>query len=338
MTDKVSSSTIKKILSELWENAIFDPQTYKIVEKIAEEQKIPEKLLPDIYYELNTLRNRNLINSSQQSKLRRCVAGFFGLSVGSHAAVTWAMESRADVIKIADPDVISPSNLNRLKAGWNSVGIEKTKVVFKQIHSMNPNAHIITSTQTKTLLGIKKLFDQKPKLDIVVDEVDDLSAKVWLRRLANERNIPLISATDVGDGATIDIERYDKRPKPEPFLGRALDLDIENTDFSELPLKERVKLTMQIVGFEACSEEMLDSLLSIGKTLKTWPQLGATASIAGGIIATAIKKIILGENVESGRYYISLDKLLVKDYDSPARKTQRDEKIKEFKRKFGILR
>lgn len=56
---------------------------------------------------------------------------------------------------------------------------------------------------------------------------------------------------------------------------------------------------------------MLESFLDIGKNLKTWPQLGATESIAGGIITTVIKKIRLNEKIKSGRYNFSLDEMFV---------------------------
>jgi len=79
---------------------------------------------------------------------------------------------------------------------------------------------------------------------------------------------------------------------------------------------------------------MLKSLLSIGKTIKTWPQLGSTATIAGGLITTLVKKMVLRERVKSGRYYFSIDKLLVYDYDSKKRKKKKEQLSDEIAKKI----
>lgn len=292
----------KRVIAELKENAKFVTSLSKFIEN-AEKSGIT----PEMRFELSTLRNRNLITREEQEKLRGTVVGFFGLSVGSHAAVTWSMESRAKLVKISDPDTIDPTNLNRLRTGWESVGKLKTEVVSKEIKSVNPDARVISNTDMGEST-IVKLFDEKPKLDLVVDEVDSIEAKLLFRCLAKERRLPLISAADVGDNVVLDVERYDLEPQPKPFLGRLP--GIEDVDINNLRGQEKIKLIIQLVGSEEFSKEMTDSLNAIGKTLKTWPQLGATAVIAGGVITTTIKKIVLGEQVGSGRYFVSLDRIL----------------------------
>ncbi len=330
------------VLADLWDAATFDKYAYKLIEKITlnmDRKKISGKnndlISPEIAFELSTIRNRDLINLKQQQVLRKTVVGFFGLSVGSHAVSTWMMESRADKVRIADPDYITPSNLNRLFTGWDAVGKDKTEIVRKQINKINPFAHVIV-TKGKPYTEMRKMFTESPHINIVVDEIDDLVGKIHLRKFAQEMHIPLISVTDVGDNVIVDIERYDKKPYPKPFLGRMPNLDF-NSDYSRLSLKEKVRLTMQIIGFDVCSEALLDSLLGIGKKFKTWPQLGATSVMAGGIITTVIKKIILEEEVESGRYFVSLDNLLVRDNNSQERKSLRDKKIQQFKAKYNLL-
>lgn len=292
----------ERVLVELRENSPFIASLAPLLEEVKKTGVTSE-----IRFELSTLRNRNLITREEQEKLRKTTVGFFGLSVGSHAAVTWAMGSRADNIKISDPDTIDPTNLNRLRAGWGSVGKLKTAVVMKEIRGINPDVHVTANTKTDEE-SVLKLFDHEPKLNFVVDETDSMETKLFLRKLARARKIPLVSAADVGDDVVLDVERYDISPQPEPFLGRLP--GIEELDINALSVQEKIKLIIQLVGPENFSEEMTNSLNEIGKTLKTWPQLGATATIAGGVIATTIKKIVLGEKVKSGRYVVSLDKIL----------------------------
>lgn len=334
--DTIYSETLK----ELWKirnphlefNDISSMQLEKTIdEQVGKEKKERNFNLPSrkAYFELSTARNRNLINIDEQNLLRKTVVAFFGLSVGSHAALTWMMLSRADAIKIVDPDAISASNLNRLRMGWKDIGKKKTAVVEEELSKINPFATIY-SFSNGSPQEVRRVIESSPSADIIIDEIDNFEVKIVLRKIAKERKIPLISAADVGDNVVLDIERYDETPQPEMFLGRVAGM--ENINFSKLTDKEKKKLIIKLVGFEENSEKMLNSLFAIGGSIVTWPQLGSTASIAGGVVATAIKKIILGEKVKSGRYYFSLDDILVDDFNSAKRKSNRDRLINQIQK------
>lgn len=325
------------LLQELWEDAVFNIESYTILEKIVvrqSKQKNPEQLtslpIEEIYKALSTTRNRNLISIKNQQKLQNTVVAFFGLSVGSHAAITWIMESRAKTIRISDPDVISATNLNRLKIGWKHIGRLKTEVVKEELLSIHPFCKVVTSNHQ----AIDQFLNQSPTTQIIVDAIDDMEGKVALRMFAKKHKIPLLSAADVGDNVVLDIERYDIHPQPKPFLGRIPEELYQS--FASLSDQERRRLIIQLVGFEENSLEMLDSLLSIGKSTATWPQLGATATMAGGILTTTIKKIVLGEKVISGRYYISLDSLLISPFHTIHEVTKKQKTIERVKEKFAL--
>ncbi len=327
----------RQLLEELWNNAAYDDASFSTFETAIENYLTPQKKysysLDELCFELTTVRNRNLITAKEQQKLRKSTVGVFGLSVGSHAALTWIMESRADAIKIADFDSLAATNLNRLRFGWEDVGEMKVSVVSKYLQSINPFTQIITETNVSHE-NIIKLFDTYPKIQVVVDAIDSMKGKILLRKLAAQRKLPVVSAADVGDNVMLDIERYDKLPQPKFFLGKIP--DVEKIDIDALSTIERKKLIIKLVGFENVSEQMLDSLLNIGDMIATWPQLGATATIAGGIVATTIKKILLGEKIKSGRYYFSLDQLLVADFATPERELSRNKKILKLKKELGI--
>ncbi|PJE58272.1 MAG: hypothetical protein COU81_01590, partial [Candidatus Portnoybacteria bacterium CG10_big_fil_rev_8_21_14_0_10_36_7] len=264
-------------------------------------------------------------------KLRKTVVAFFGLSVGSHSALTWMMLSRADEVKIIDPDDISPTNLNRLRFGWDSVGKKKIDVVGKALLKINPFVKIFKSNNTSSKSLIQTL-SSLPKVDVVVDAIDKIEDKLLLRKTCKEKKIPLLSAADVGDNIFLDIERYDLYPQPIYFLGRIP--NIEKVDFSKLTELGRKRLLIRLVGLDFNSERMLKSLYAIGDTVNTWPQLGSTATIAGGLITTAIKKILIGEALKSGRYKIDLDGLLMSD--SVKKRKRKSQLIKKVKKKFKM--
>ncbi len=329
-----SKKVLEEIISELWENAAFNPGLYELLEKIGSElenkKEVSADLIKEASYKVSTLRNRFIIDDVEQDKLKNTTVAFFGLSVGSHAALTWMMESKADIIKISDPDIISPSNLNRLRLGWDTIGKYKVDVLAKQLADINPLSNIITFND-KSADAIQKIITIDPLVNIIVDEMDDLECKVRVRQIAREKRIPVLMATDVGDNVFLDIERYDIEPLPKLFNGRIK--NIEEVDFKTLSLPKFFELIKEIVGMENNSEKMLSSLLSIGKTIKTQPQLASAATISGGVIATAIKKIVLGEDVKSGRYYINLDQLLDQSYISEKRVLKRQELSKQLKEK-----
>ncbi len=336
LVDKLKKIRLQ-LLEELFENSYYDDASYstfeKSVEAFLDKSKDQEISMKELCFELATVRNRNLITSKEQQKLRSITLAFFGLSVGSHSALAWMMESRADAIKIVDFDTLSASNLNRLRFGWEDIGKAKADVVEKYLRSINPFAKIITETKIDPESFIK-IFDDEPKIQVVVDAIDSMRGKLLLRKLARERKLPLVSAADVGDNVMLDIERYDLSPQPSLFLGRVP--NIEKIDFENLSAVERKKLIIKLIGYDHLSERLLDSLIGIGDNLSTWPQLGGTATMAGGVVTNTIKKIVLGEKVKSGRYYVSLDDLLVAGYDSNKRQRLRKRKFAEMKEKLYL--
>ncbi len=338
--DQVKEGILKELYKIRHPSIEFDELSYQMmVNKIQNQTDLPSKKtnidIPSkkAFFDLTTSRNRQLITIDEQNILRNTVVAFFGLSVGSHAALTWMMESRADAIKIIDPDTISASNLNRLRYGWDDLGKYKVDTVADQILAINPFAKIFSSTKTDPE-SIKNFFKKEPIPAIIVDEIDDFESKVLLRKLAKEGKIPLISAADVGDNIHIDIERYDTDREVQPFLGRVP--NVNKITFSKLSDLEKKKLIIKLVGFEDNSSRMLESLMSIGGSIVTWPQLGATATISGGAIATIIKKIKLGESVKSGRYIISLDNIFNSESGSSQNKKKIDEKINKIRRILKI--
>lgn len=279
---------------------------------------ISGKLFPkNIFYELVTGRNRNLITPDEQKYLQNSTVAFFGLSVGSHAVCSWMMLSRAEKIIICDPDIVAPTNLNRIYASWSDIGKLKTYVCKNRLKNINPYCQIYDyNDKNPTSDRLGKIIGGPPHVNIIIDEIDDIIGKIRLREIAKTKKTPLISAADVGNNVIIDIERYDLQPNTKPFLGRLTESDINK--IPQMTAAERKKMIIKLVGFDANSLRLLKSVREIGKSVPTWPQLGSTATIAGGIIANLIMNIRLGENIISGRYVIDLDRIFINtepDYD-----------------------
>ena len=69
-------------------------------------------------------------------------------------------------------------------------------------------------------------------------------------------------------------------------------------------------MILKIIDLEKVSERGKYSLFEIGKTISTWPQLSSDVVTGGGVSAQICRKILLGNNAPSGRYYFDVDSWL----------------------------
>lgn len=255
------------------------------------------------YLLLRTARHRDLMTVEEQ---RRISIGktvmYTGLSVGMNVFMPAAHMGLGDKVILADPDVISPTNLNRISAGMPEVGEHKTDKAgiyqseldpyVKQIHLRGGMSPEMTDLVVKS------------RPDIIYEHVDHLPTKILMRKIARQLRVPLIMATDVGDRSLIDVERYDLEDV-KPFLGRLTDEELERIESQTAPPGETLELIQRIIGHENISKRMKDAMGRIGVTLSGIPQLGTTAVTGGAYAAVAGREILLGRGPASGRYVVS---------------------------------
>lgn len=288
--------------------------------------------LPDeMHQELRTARNRNLITKKEQEKFYDMTISIAGLSIGSHVALTIAMMGGAKVMHLADPDELSPSNVNRVRGDFSHVGSNKTFLVANQIYQLNPytELHLYPEGITE---GNIDAFLSSPQSDLLIEETDSLELKIKLRLKAREFRIPTIMATDNGDNVIVDVERYDLHPDLELFNGITGKLTLE--EFKSFSPEELPKLAAKIAGPHLAVPRMLASVLEVGKTLYSWPQLGSAATLSGVIAAYIARKIALGEKVREGKFEVNLDLIIDTNYSAE----ERSEKRNDFLKKMGLNR
>ena len=115
-------------------------------------------------------------------------------------------------------------------------------------------------------------------------------------------------ATDVGDGAVLQVERFDLGPGSPIFDGRCEKLKLHA--IRKHDQQEWLSLAEAMIGPGVLSQKMGESLGEIGRSLRGIPQLGTAASIAGAMTAYAVRKIANKGDLPSGRYRIDLDQWL----------------------------
>lgn len=269
------------------------------------------RYLPEgLHYELRTGRNKQLITANEQSRFYNAAIVFLGMSVGSHIAIVTAMSGGAKHMKLVDPDVFSGDNLNRVRVGFQNVGVNKAVVAARQVFEINPYAEIELYQEGLTEENAKTIIRD---VDIIIEEMDDPYWKLKIRELARDRSTPVLMGTDNGDGIIVDIERYDINKNLPILNGCVKGMTAEKLK-SMLP-EDLPKIAGKIAGANLVVPRMLHSVAEVGKSLYSWPQLGTAANMCGSVIATLARRIIIKDkNIKSGRYSVNPDAIFESDY------------------------
>ncbi|MCE9541694.1 ThiF family adenylyltransferase [Candidatus Kaiserbacteria bacterium] len=285
----------------------------------------------DDFYAVRTARNMNLITADEQKRFYSASIGIAGLSVGSSVAFAIALQGGGRHMKIADMDRLALTNTNRILSGVTELGELKVHMAARRIYEMNPYASVEVFTDGLQEESISDFFEG---LDIVIDEIDNLAVKCLIREEARKRRIPVLMAADNGDNAVVDIERYDLDPETPFFHGRMG--DVSYAMLRGLDKFETGRLITKLVGPENVTERMQESLMEMGKTIVSWPQLGGAAMINGAAVAYCARKVLTGESLENNRALISLDEKLIPAWGTPEESARRLNVARSFAKKFNI--
>ncbi len=292
-------------------------------------------ILPDHDFQhVRTARNRYLINEEEQEKYYNATVGIAGMSVGNSVTLALVLQGGARRIKLADFDLMALSNINRIRSSIDTLGLPKVVMTARQIYLINPYAEVEIFPEGLSEATIDTFFRGEHPLDLIVDEIDNLAFKYLIREQAKKYKLPLVMAADNGDNGVIDIERYDQNPELPFFHGRLGEVTLD--ELKNLDKMGIGKMITKHVGPQNVTKRMQESLLAIGKTIVSWPQLGGAALLNGSVLAYAIRKILTGQPLEENRVILSLDEKFIPDFNSPAEQAKRQEVTDSFKKMFGL--
>lgn len=247
------------------------------------------------YLELKTNRNRDLITKEEQKALSAVRIGVFGMSVGSNIAFVLTQAGISDEIFIADFDLLDTTNLNRIMAGVHQIGERKVDVAAKRIYEDNPFAKIKIMPKGVNKDNLEKLLKAK-KLDVIIEEIDEIKMKIETRLLAMKYKIPVVMITDNGDGVVLHIERYDlgyKKifSKPVSYWKKIIKKEITKEIAGNIIMNDIVG------GIDKVDAKMLKSVQkTTNKELVSWSQLGSAAILGGVIVTAALKRLVSGQD------------------------------------------
>ena len=228
-----------------------------------------------------------------------------GASVLAASSLTGARRFR-----LADGDILGPTNLNRLTGSVCDLGEPKLTLAMRRTLEADPYCDIqafpagYTPGAADAFIGT----GGTERLTVLVEEMDDLALKVGIRVEARAARVPVVMVTDNGDNAILDVERFDQDPGYPLFHGLAGDLAANSADLGD-PI-QRVNIASAIVGSQITPRTRF-SLTQVGRTLPSWPQLGTAATAGGALGALAARYIACGVPLKSGRYRADLDEILI---------------------------
>jgi len=275
---------------------VFYPWKYSLVHLLPEED----------FVRVRTLRNHYKITPSEQLELSKKKIGIIGLSVGQSIALTMALERSCGEMRLADFDTLELSNLNRLKAGVTSLGVEKLVIAAREISEIDPFIKLTLYREGITEGNIDDFLHGGGKLDLVIDECDSFDIKLLIREKAKAVQIPVMM--DTSDRGMLDVERFDQEPDRLIFHGLLGEVDLNA--IKNLTISQRIAFGLRITGLETLSLRMKASLLEVGQSISSWPQLASGVFLGGASVAHVGRKLLLGEAVKSGRYYVDFDELI----------------------------
>lgn len=167
-------------------------------------------------------RCARLLGAAAMDKLASSHVAVFGLGgVGSYAA-EGLVRSGVGRLTLVDFDRVCVTNINRqLQALTGSVGEWKAELMAARVRAINPKAEVRAYTEFYNSDTSVRLL--KPRPNVVVDCIDNVTAKMHLVASCVEQDIPIV--TTLGAGAKLDPTRIKILPLPDTYtdpLGRAL--------------------------------------------------------------------------------------------------------------------
>ncbi|GAA2070620.1 Rv1355c family protein [Williamsia deligens] len=255
---------------------------------------------PESFRRVRLDRNRNKITLEEQRAAAATTIGVVGLSVGHAIAHTIALEGITGTLRLADFDELDLSNLNRVPATVLDLGVDKAVVAARRIAEIDPYLRVEIMAAP---VDAETVEDFLEGLDLVLEECDSFAAKFLVRERARLRRIPVV--TESSDGGVLDVERFDLEPDRPLFHGLLGDIDPDAV--AAAGPAGRIGAAATLLDASRITPRMGASVLEVGRTLSTWPQLGGDVALGGATCAAAIRRLVQGLPLPSGRTRIDIE-------------------------------
>ena len=271
---------------------------------------------PEFWHRLALLASNGKLNTDPagamtaeqiRDRLAGTVVGFVGASLGSNVVEGVMREMRPTAAKLADPDYLEATNLNRLQHGslrylsepraartdlrsaFETHFVNKVHLVAYENQLVDPYMDFYLYEEGLQPENIERFLlggDGEPRLDYVVEEADDLRIKIEVRRQARAHGIPVFMASDLGNRTQFQLQDY--ATTPDARLGYGVS-DAELAERVELCMsrgsrEDRFRAAAALLGSDFATDEFARWLQQEGEQpTSSIPQSGSVALLGGAL-------------------------------------------------------
>ncbi|HBT90055.1 tRNA threonylcarbamoyladenosine dehydratase [Desulfobacter sp.] len=147
-------------------------------------------------------RLEQLLGTAAVDRLKHSRVAVFGLGAVGSFVVESLARSGIGYLRLVDFDRLDASNINRqIYALHSTLGLEKAAVARARVLDINPDCEVDLHTSFVNADSLSQFLS--PDLDMVVDAIDGLNAKVSLIFGAKEMGLNLVSS--MGAAGRIDV-------------------------------------------------------------------------------------------------------------------------------------
>ncbi len=267
----------------------------------------------EIHEALLTSSHEGIISKEEQEALKHDLSVVVaGVSVGASIIKALAKLGVGNM-KGFDTKEIGIHHLSRIDTLATNTGRQKAEAINEDLLLLNPYANWEIKNEAFCSKTAENLWVQDCPLKIIIDVIDDPEEKLNIRKLALKDKLIVLMPTDLGNGRIImDYEDF-RFSNSKTFGGR---LDLKKTN--EVQKWERMNSSEKIaniVGIKNLNRDMVEALPNIlKKEYASFPQLGLTSQIAGGVVANTILNLIRGIDIQQ-RTIVDINKLNHKKLD-----------------------
>lgn len=255
-----------------------------------------------------------------RGRLEGAVVGFAGVSVGGNLLEGWLREARPREVKVADPDWIEATNLNRgerlsLRHVVASRGarfdprnpydvprLSKAECIAYEEGLVDPYARFHVYGDGITRANVERFVaggGGEPKLDVLVEEMDNVDLKVLVRKVARAHGVDVLMLSDFGNRAHLVWNPFCDHP--EATLGAGGDDASLEAALAGVKTGERARLFdfVRLLCGPDWAGEAFDAFVHGRGEQPTgsMPQSGATAMASGAIGGKELALRVLGRRI-----------------------------------------
>lgn len=256
-----------------------------------------------------------------RQRLEGAVVGFAGISVGSNILEGWLREARPKYAKIADPDWVEVTNLNRgermslrhvvgsraerfdIKNPYDSPRVAKAEYCAYEQNLVDPFLQFSLYKEGISRANIDRFLlgdgGREPRIDVLVEEMDDFDLKVLVRERCRVHGIDVLMLSDFGNQAHVLWNPY--RTQPDAPLGYGVSDEVLLGALEAARKGDRSKVFEFIgalCGADFAADQFKAWVEGRGEQpTSSLPQVGATAMASGAIGGKELALHILGHHL-----------------------------------------